>query len=477
MSVVIATYNCQQYVGAAIASVLAQTYAHLELHVVDDGSTDQTIMEVARFVDDPRVHYHRQANAGHAVAKNRGIEASRGEFIGFCDADDLWRPEKLALQLARFAGNDAVGVVYSRTALMNEHGAPLHRDSADEPECPSGRVTDALFRINFIPFGTALVRRRCFDDHGLFEPRHGTSIDWEMWLRLSIHYEFEFVEQETHVYRVWPGQMSKNWQRLYDHAFGIMQGIRGPSSRRGGPGHRARCLVPQLHAARPVAQLPVGRIRRWGSRCRARAANPSDLSTRVEDAARDCARRVRTPPDTANATRPGMKLKPLLSIVIPLYNEELVLEPLQMRMMALMNDPRFRWEVVMVNDGSTDRTLEKVRRLCQLDPRFRVISFSRNFGHQIAITAGMDKAAGDAVVIIDADLQDPPEVIPQMVDKWREGYDVVYGVRTKREGRRAASSGRPRRSSTACCNARPRRHPGRHGRFPPHGSARASTSC
>lgn len=129
-----------------------------------------------------------------------------------------------------------------------------------------------------------------------------------------------------------------------------------------------------------------------------------------------------------------MKLKPLLSIVIPLYNEELVLEPLQLRLMSLMNDPRFRWEVVMVNDGSTDRTLEKVRRLCQLDNRFRVISFSRNFGHQIAITAGMDKAAGDAVVIIDADLQDPPEVIPQMADKWLEGYDVVYGVRTKREG-------------------------------------------
>jgi polyisoprenyl-phosphate glycosyltransferase len=129
-----------------------------------------------------------------------------------------------------------------------------------------------------------------------------------------------------------------------------------------------------------------------------------------------------------------MKLKPLLSIVIPLYNEELVLEPLQARLIPLMKDPRFRWEVVMVNDGSTDRTLEKVRRLCQQDPRFRVISFSRNFGHQIAITAGMDKAAGDAVVIIDADLQDPPEVIPQMADKWLEGYDVVYGVRTKREG-------------------------------------------
>ncbi len=289
MSVVIATYNCQQYVGAAIASVLAQTYAHLELHVVDDGSTDQTIMEVARFVDDPRVHYHRQANAGHAVAKNRGIEASRGEFIGFCDADDLWRPEKLALQLARFAGNDAVGVVYSRTALMNEHGAPLHRDSADEPECPSGRVTDALFRINFIPFGTALVRRRCFDDHGLFEPRHGTSIDWEMWLRLSIHYEFEFVEQETHVYRVWPGQMSKNWQRLYDHAFGIMR---------------------EFVARHPGAVAPATVRDAWSHSYMQRARLRSFLSGEYADGVRDVARALRIRPTSRLAwkTLPAIAL-------------------------------------------------------------------------------------------------------------------------------------------------------------------------
>jgi len=252
VSVVIATYNCQQYVGAAIASVLAQTYARLELHVVDDGSTDQTIMEVARFVDDPRVHYHRQPNAGHAVAKNRGIDFSRGEFVGFCDADDMWRPDKLALQLARFAGNDRVGVVYSRTALMNEDGAPLLRDRADEPVYPSGRVTDDLFKINFVPFGTALVRRRCFDELGPFDPRHGTSIDWELWLRLSLHYDFAFVEEETHVYRVWPGQMSKNWQRLYEHAFGIMREFVARH-----PGAVAPATVPEYSTLIPRLSPPL----------------------------------------------------------------------------------------------------------------------------------------------------------------------------------------------------------------------------
>jgi dolichol-phosphate mannosyltransferase len=129
-----------------------------------------------------------------------------------------------------------------------------------------------------------------------------------------------------------------------------------------------------------------------------------------------------------------MRIKPLLSIVVPLYNEELVLDALQARLTRVLDHAGLRWEIVMVNDGSTDRTLEKARRLCHVDGRFKLVSFSRNFGHQIAITAGMDKAAGDAVVIIDADLQDPPEVIPRMVEKWVEGFDVVYGVRTKREG-------------------------------------------
>jgi dolichol-phosphate mannosyltransferase len=93
-----------------------------------------------------------------------------------------------------------------------------------------------------------------------------------------------------------------------------------------------------------------------------------------------------------------------------------------------------RCEIVLVDDGSSDGTREKARQLCQRDRRFKLIGLYRNFGHQMAITAGMDRASGDAVVIIDADLQDPPEVIPRMVEKWRLGYQIVYGVRTKREG-------------------------------------------
>lgn len=125
------------------------------------------------------------------------------------------------------------------------------------------------------------------------------------------------------------------------------------------------------------------------------------------------------------------------SIIVPLYNEEAVIEACHERLFAVMDSLGESWEIIYVNDGSRDRTAQLVRRLCEADARVKLISFSRNFGHQAAITAGMDHAAGDAVIIIDADLQDPPEVIPQMIDRWRQGHEVVYGHRIARQGESA----------------------------------------
>jgi polyisoprenyl-phosphate glycosyltransferase len=122
------------------------------------------------------------------------------------------------------------------------------------------------------------------------------------------------------------------------------------------------------------------------------------------------------------------------SIVIPLYNEEVILPILVERMQEIMAQLDGPAEVVMVDDGSRDRTYPLAQATAARDPRFKLIQFSRNFGHQMAITAGMDAASGDAVVIMDADLQDPPYVILQMIEKWREGYEVVYGLRQAREG-------------------------------------------
>jgi dolichol-phosphate mannosyltransferase len=130
--------------------------------------------------------------------------------------------------------------------------------------------------------------------------------------------------------------------------------------------------------------------------------------------------------------------RPVLSFVIPLFNEELIVPELDRRLQEFFRELGAgvgdAWEVVFVNDGSKDQTLPLLKDLAAREPRYRVLSFSRNFGHQVAITAGVDRAEGEAVVVMDADLQDPPEVVRRMIDRWREGYDVVYGVRESREG-------------------------------------------
>jgi glycosyltransferase involved in cell wall biosynthesis len=130
-----------------------------------------------------------------------------------------------------------------------------------------------------------------------------------------------------------------------------------------------------------------------------------------------------------------MDNKQLISVVVPVYNESDGIEAFYARATAaLATIDRCDYELLFVDDGSRDDSYRKLSALAAHDPRVRVIKFSRNFGHQIAITAGVDYARGDGVVVIDADLQDPPEVIPQMVLRWREGYDVVYGLRADRAG-------------------------------------------
>lgn len=126
---------------------------------------------------------------------------------------------------------------------------------------------------------------------------------------------------------------------------------------------------------------------------------------------------------------------PAISVVIPVYNEEAVLGLLIERMRAVLASMGQTWEIIFINDGSRDRTLNGLRALCAADSRLRYLSLSRNFGHQIAVSAGLDVAFGNTIVIIDADLQDPPELIPAMLEQLRSrGLDVVYAQRRQRAG-------------------------------------------
>ena len=125
----------------------------------------------------------------------------------------------------------------------------------------------------------------------------------------------------------------------------------------------------------------------------------------------------------------------LLSLIVPVFNEEEVLPASYARMSAAMQAlTGYDYEIIYVNDGSRDGTMKQLRAIAKEHKEVRVISFSRNFGHQLAVTAGMDNARGDALIIIDADLQDPPEVIAELVKAWENGADIAYGKRLKREG-------------------------------------------
>jgi glycosyltransferase involved in cell wall biosynthesis len=123
-----------------------------------------------------------------------------------------------------------------------------------------------------------------------------------------------------------------------------------------------------------------------------------------------------------------------ISIVAPIFNEIENIPELYRRVCEVMPAVSKNWELVLVDDGSSDGSTERILQLAKEDKHVRPVIFARNFGHQVAITAGWDYARGDAVIIIDADLQDPPEVIPQLIAKWREGFEVVYAVRAEREG-------------------------------------------
>jgi len=137
--------------------------------------------------------------------------------------------------------------------------------------------------------------------------------------------------------------------------------------------------------------------------------------------------------------------QPLISVVAPFYNEELVIDQFFRQVIGVLETMGTEWEIVCVDDGSRDRTLDRLLAAARINPAIKVLQLSRNFGKEAALTAGLEASRGDVVVLIDADLQDPPTLISQMLGKWREGFDVVYGVRQSRDrdslGKRVTAGG------------------------------------
>lgn len=221
VSAIIATYNMAEYLPSAVQSALAQTYKNIEVIIVDDGSTDNTQEVAKKLLSDIRVKYIVQENKGQASAKNRGVYESKGEYIAFLDADDMWVSEKLDLQIPIFSRSKSVGVVYAKLKYIDEKGQELLTILGDYMVF-RGKVSNQLFISNFVGFGTAVVKRECFERLGGFKEHIRMGIDYDLWLRFSTQYEFDYVDRPLLCYRVWSGQMSNNCRGRYLSGIEIM---------------------------------------------------------------------------------------------------------------------------------------------------------------------------------------------------------------------------------------------------------------
>lgn len=219
VSVVTASYNMGRYVGLAVDSVLAQDYPALEIIVVDDGSTDDTSAVLSRYRDDPRVKLIFQENAGQTVAKNRGVQAARGEYIAFCDADNLWLPNKLSRQIELFNEHNDIAVVYGDISLIDADGQPLPTTQAKRY---SGKITGRLLIDNFVTFNTAVVSRKVMTAVGGFDESLRMGIDYDLWLRISVKHTFHYIAEPLVRYRIWGGQMSNRQEERLSNCFRLL---------------------------------------------------------------------------------------------------------------------------------------------------------------------------------------------------------------------------------------------------------------
>ena len=233
-SIIMPAFNVQSTMRHTLDALLAQTYPRFEIIIVDDGSTDSTLKIAAEYAADPQVRVIRQANRGLAGARNTGIAAARGEVIGFCDADDLWVPHKLARHVAHLQANPSVGISYSGSALMDDDGTLTGQ--AQRPRL-QGVSAGHIFKRNPIGNGSAPVIRRAVLEQIAYRPRHETMRDWifdetfrqsediECWLRIALttDWTFEGVPGLLTHYRINAGGLSAAtdrqlaaWERMVE---------------------------------------------------------------------------------------------------------------------------------------------------------------------------------------------------------------------------------------------------------------------
>ena len=198
VSVVIPAYNHEKFIGEAIQSVLDQTFQDFELIIINDGSTDNTEAEILKFKDD-RIQYYFQSNRGLSPTLNRGIELARGEFFNFLPSDDIFLPEKLAIQLKAFEGSEEIGVVFSYHLVVDGEGREVKDDPIVDwftvPFETKEEIFPALFERDFLSVPTALIRMDCFRRVGLFDESLKTAQDYDMWMRILKYDDLRLIKK------------------------------------------------------------------------------------------------------------------------------------------------------------------------------------------------------------------------------------------------------------------------------------------
>jgi glycosyltransferase involved in cell wall biosynthesis len=224
VSIIVPTYNRAHLVTETIDSILAQTVKDFELIVVDNESTDNT-EEVIKSYTDGRIRYFQHQNNGLiAVNRNYGISKANGEYIAFCDDDDLWMPEKLERQIKLLDLNKELGLVYSDSYIMDENGNLGRYTLLSGSKLFRGNVFDKLFQSNFIPMPTVMIRREVLSKVGGFDPKYRIAQDYDLWLKIAEHYPIDFTDEPLAKYRIHGrSTISKNRELAINEGFQLTE--------------------------------------------------------------------------------------------------------------------------------------------------------------------------------------------------------------------------------------------------------------
>lgn len=212
-SIIIPTYNTEQYIGETIESILAQSIKDWELIIIDDGSSDKTKNIVSNYLSDKRIKYVYQENAGVAAARNNGYGLSKGQFLAFLDADDLWLPNRLEKMIGKFYEDSKVGLVHSYMQVINEH-------SERQPEIYKGKEGNILESLllwdgcNIPAPSSILVKREVIDKVGCFDEELSTAADQEFFFRVAHQYKIGMCKEVLGLYRIHDNNMHQNIQRM-----------------------------------------------------------------------------------------------------------------------------------------------------------------------------------------------------------------------------------------------------------------------